>query len=209
MANREHFERPIRNGNGLLMPGSSVRLLQPGTTTDITDPIYIDATTTDERTNPWVTDNGVIDFYLKKSQFVRIGVVAAGGTGDEVFFEDIEVGNVDLAREVLAFTIAGPVSIQTGYIRLYVEADGEIERVRVSAGIAPVGHDIIVDVKLNNGASILPAPLHLPAGQNTAYLDLPSPVVVSTNDFLTVDVVDIGTTNTGSHLTVQNRMARY
>lgn len=209
MSTRDHFERPLRDGNGLLLPGCSVRLLEPDSVDPITDPIYVAKTGTDERTNPWITDNGVVDFYLQKSRLVRIGVIEAGGT-DEFFFEDVEVGNVDLARENYAFTIAGPLSVQTGRVPMYIEADGEIERFRGSVGIASVGADIIIDCLLN-GASIFGAgnELHIPAGAVTAYVDLATPVVVAADDHLTVDILQVGTTNTGSHLTAQTRIARY
>lgn len=207
---RDHFRQPIRDGNGVLLAGCSVRLLEPGTTTEITDTIYVDREGLAVRTNPWVADTGIIDFYLARSKLVRIGVVKPGAS-EEVFFEDIEVGNVDLARETLTFTIAGAIAVQTGILRLYIEADGEIEKVRVSVGEAPVGSSLVVDVN-RNGISIFgadPKPTVL-AGENTGVVTLTTPVQVAADtDYLTVDVDTVGASVSGSNLVVQVRMARY
>lgn len=206
---RDHFSRPLRDGNGALLAGASVRLLEPGSTVPLTEQIFVAKEGTEEHTNPWTVDNGVIDFYLKRSRMIRIGVLRSG-VPDEIFFEDIEVGNVDLAREVMAFTVAGQVSVQTGNLRLYVEADGEIERIRASVGTPPVGGSIEIDVLLN-GVSIFgadPKPV-IADGTYTTYVDLTTPVVVASGDYLTVDILSTGVSTVGSNLVVQVREARY
>jgi hypothetical protein len=87
---RQHFERPIQDELGNLAQNASVRLLEPGTTTPITDTIYVANTGSAVRSNPWVAAGGVIDFYLNASRTVRIGVTTPGGI--EVFFDDLLVG---------------------------------------------------------------------------------------------------------------------
>lgn len=87
---RVHFYRPVQNATGDLVPGVSVRLLQPGTTTLITATVYDTLVTLTPKTNPWTSPGGVIDFYLDVAQTVRVGVTPPGEP--ETFFEDVSVG---------------------------------------------------------------------------------------------------------------------
>lgn len=206
---REHLLKPIQDEAGNLQPGSSVRLLEPGTTTPIAETIYVDGTSDIPRTNPWVTDTGVADFYLDKAKTVRIGVITPGAAA-EIFFEDVEIGEVGgSAKETYPFTIAGTVSVQTGRLRFYVEDPSEIQRVRCSVGVAPVGADLKIDVNLN-GSSIFtsdPAPVVLD-GTFTAYIDLTTPIALAPGDYLTIDVDQVGSTTPGADLVVQVRVQR-
>lgn len=204
---REHFQRPVQDEEGNLLPGTSIRLLDPGTTSAITDDIYLNGTTADVRTNPWITNDGLIDFYLPKARIVRIGITPPGDV--EHFVEDMEVGAAGPSKETFSFTIAGAVAVQTGDLRFYIEDPSQIERVRASVGVAPAGADLKIDVKVN-GTSIFttdPAPTIL-AGTNTGYVDLSTPFALASGDYVTIDVTSIGSTTPGADLVVQVRIQR-
>jgi hypothetical protein len=89
VTDRAHFYAPIQDGNGDIQPNSVVRVLQPGTETLIAAPVYADNTTTTALSNPFVSVDGAINFYLDVPQRIRLGVTKPGF--DEVFFEDIDV----------------------------------------------------------------------------------------------------------------------
>lgn len=89
MTDRAHYYSLIQDGNGDIQPNSVVRVLQPGTETLIADPLYPDNDTGSAMTNPFVSVDGTINFYLDTPQRVRLGVTKPGF--DEVFFEDIDL----------------------------------------------------------------------------------------------------------------------
>lgn len=200
---REHFYKPIRDGSGVLRVGSSVRLLEPNVNTPISETIYVDDTGTEARANPWVAEDGVVDFYLDKPKRVDIGITPDGSTA-ETILPDQQVGDEDVIEETVVFTLAGVLAVSIGTLRLYFEEDCTITKVRASLGVASVGADVIVDVN-RNGTSIFSTAALQPkvvAGANTgtAVPDLPA---VMAEDYLTIDIDQIGATTPGSDLVVQ------
>jgi hypothetical protein len=89
MTDRAHCYRLIQDAAGDLQPNSVVRVLQPETETLISDPLYPDNDTVSPMTNPFVSVDGTIDFYLDVPQRVRLGVTQPGS--DEVFFEAVDL----------------------------------------------------------------------------------------------------------------------
>jgi hypothetical protein len=89
VTDRAHFYAPILDGEGNIQPNSVVRILQPGTETLIVDPLYSDNTTVSSMSNPFVSVDGTMSFYLDTPQRVRVGITKPGF--DEVFFDDIDV----------------------------------------------------------------------------------------------------------------------
>jgi hypothetical protein len=98
---------------------------------------------------------------------------------------------------VPVFTMQDTITAVTGKSRFYFDSARTITQIRVSAGTAPVGAPVIVDV-LVNGVSV--GPTTLPAGSNTATLTLSK--AVASGDYATVSVLSVGTTTPGSDLTV-------
>ena len=86
---RAHISKPILDAAGNVRSGASVRVLQPGTTTPLTGPLFAADMGSSTVTNPFIAANGVVDFYLDTPQRVRIGVTV--GQEGEVFFEDVDV----------------------------------------------------------------------------------------------------------------------
>jgi hypothetical protein len=92
MTDRAHLLRPVLDVQGNVLTGCSVALYEPGTTTPITDQVFLTNTTTTVTPMPHVFANGVISIYLDTPRRVTIGVTH--GSNPEFFFEDIDVGAV-------------------------------------------------------------------------------------------------------------------
>lgn len=89
MPTRAHFYAPIQNNAGDIQANSTVRVLQPETTTLVSDPIYPDNDTPTVMSNPFICDTGVISFYMDQPQRVRLGITMPGQP--EVFIDDLDV----------------------------------------------------------------------------------------------------------------------
>lgn len=117
------------------------------------------------------------------------------------------------ARDVLALSMAGAVTVGTGTFRLYNDSGvtWTILSVRASAGTAPTGAALTVDVKLDGVTSIYGTPGNRPtilAGANTSGKNTGHSVTAwPDGSYLTVDVVAVGSTVAGSNLTVQVTVA--
>lgn len=104
----------------------------------------------------------------------------------------------------LTFQHQRTLQVGTGSMRWYAGRNYTIGEVRGSVGTAPVGADIIVDVKLN-GSSIFSLPgdrVTIPASQHTG-VGTPTVVSVLDGDYFTVDIVQIGSSVAGSDLVLQ------
>lgn len=103
------------------------------------------------------------------------------------------------------FALKGIVSAIVGQNRWYATKARTITAVLASVGTAPTGASLIVDVK-KNGTTIFTTASNRPtivAGGFSAYaagIDVPA---MALNDYLTVDVDQVGSTTQGSDLTVQ------
>jgi len=103
----------------------------------------------------------------------------------------------------LIFSHAGDAEVLTGKQK-YLEAVGsEITTVAVTAGAAPTGSSLIIDVLLN-GSTIFPTSPKptIPAGATTSTQATPDTVLVPAGAVLTVDIAQVGSTDVGTDLTV-------
>lgn len=80
---RGHYNRALVDSNGNLYPNSTVRIIDPadGLTTLAAD-IFVDALTPVTKPNPFVTETGVVDFYLATPQRVTLGITRPGIPGE-------------------------------------------------------------------------------------------------------------------------------
>lgn len=86
---RAHLYRTITDIAGNLRGGATVRVLYPGTTTLMTEPIYPADSGSDTLPNPFSSSTGVIDFYLEEPRRVRLGIKFPNES--ERFFNDVDV----------------------------------------------------------------------------------------------------------------------
>jgi hypothetical protein len=103
------------------------------------------------------------------------------------------------------FSKQGPLSVTTGTSRFYADDYYQLSSVRASVGTAPSGSSIIVDV-FKNGSTIFTTAANRPTittGTNTAVsAATPDLLFVQPGDYLTVNIVQTGSTVAGSDLTV-------
>lgn len=78
-----------------------------------------------------------------------------------------------------------------------------ISKVRASVGIAATGADVQIDIR-KNGTSILPSSTYLTVadGTNTATINVPANTVWAEGEYLTIDIVQVGSTFAGEALVV-------
>jgi hypothetical protein len=147
-----------------------------------------------------------------------VGVVymredGAGGT--VMYVKESGTGNTGWrafarAVETFAFSKAGTLAVGAGTHRIYMEYAGTVTSVRASVGTAPTGASVIVDVN-KNGSTIYGTQANRPtiaASGNTAVGGAASGAAFAANDYLTVDIDQIGSTVAGADLTVAVQVER-
>lgn len=109
----------------------------------------------------------------------------------------------------IPFSVSGAAYVSTGQGRVYIESSRTITRVRASVGTAPTGASLIVDV-LKNGTSIYNVtPANRPtiaAAGFTALGGAPDTTTFVAGDYITVSVLQVGSSVAGSDLTVSIRL---
>ena len=106
--------------------------------------------------------------------------------------------------KVATFTFAGTLSVISGAARLYFPTAVTILGISAAVGTAPSGASVVVDVN-KNGTTIFTTQANRPtiaAGTNTDLTNTPDVTTISANDYLTVDVDQIGSGTAGANLTV-------
>lgn len=80
---RAHFQRAVMDENGDVVPGCSVRFIDPVSGFLDLDPTIIvwdsDNPGTGTLSNPYVCSTGVVDFYLTYPQRIALGITPPGG----------------------------------------------------------------------------------------------------------------------------------
>lgn len=116
------------------------------------------------------------------------------------------VYQADVSRVATQFT-SGAISTATGTYRWYNDTDRPltIAAVRASAGTAPTGSSLIVDVNID-GTTAYTTQANRPAiavSTNTIAATLPDVTSVAAGSYLSFDVDQVGSSVAGSNLTVQ------
>lgn len=86
---RAHYYRPFTDNTGVLLPGVQVSLYVAGTNTLLSSTIYADGSTGTTLNNPFVSSNGIIDFYLDAPMRVDIGVVQGNAPASMILDQDV------------------------------------------------------------------------------------------------------------------------
>lgn len=117
-------------------------------------------------------------------------------------------GNDGVGITVQTFNAPGTLTVYAGKGRWYAPIDLEIESIKVSCGTAPTGQSIVVDIN-RNGASIFTNQANRPhifAGANTSSAVTPDATLLDEDEYLTVDIDQVGSTFAGSDLVVVIQM---
>lgn len=123
---------------------------------------------------------------------------AAGRTA--VMYDDLDFNT---------FTYQGTLKVVTGTSRWYVETACVFNSIRASVGTAPTGASIICDVK-KNGTSIFNVTTAnrptIAASGFTALSGVPDTTSFAAGDYITVDILQVGSTIAGADLTVNVKL---
>lgn len=158
---RAHLYRPLQDGAGNLQRGATVRLLEPNTTTEISEPLYVDDSGAQVYGQPLTCPTGYLSLYLDRRKRVDVAVTPYGG-GSETIFPDIDiVGSLVLAADVtlnslhnltstdvqsaiqeLADNSAGPGNRQKAVETPFTPA-GSIAATNVQAGMEEIATEYI------------------------------------------------------------------
>lgn len=117
---------------------------------------------------------------------------------------EVEIGG--RVERIWTRSIAGTLTVSSGTLRLYniLGASVTINEVHLSVGTAPTGASIIVDVH-KDGVTIFTNPANRPQIADSAYTGNTTTIDVPTwadNEYLTVDIDQIGAGVAGADLTV-------
>lgn len=113
--------------------------------------------------------------------------------------------------EPYVFSKTGALTTSTGVARIPIKGGTfNIQSVAAMVNTAPGGASIILDVK-KNGVTIFGTAGNRPtiaAGSTSATVGANSVTSVTDGDYLTVDIVQVGSTTAGSDLTLVVRLRR-
>lgn len=116
-----------------------------------------------------------------------------------------------MPRENAPFTQPGTLAVKTGTARFPIHGGTyAIDTILAMVGTAPTGASIVIDIK-KNGVSIYGTPANRPtiaAGSNSATVGAHTATTVTTGDYLTVDIVSVGSTIAGADLVAHIRLKR-
>lgn len=102
------------------------------------------------------------------------------------------------------FSFQGPVKVMTSGLRMTVPLAGTILSAVAAVGTAPTGQSLIVDV-WKNGVSIFSSPGHrptIPIATHSSQVAAPDTSALVAGDYLSVNIVQVGTTVSGNDLCV-------
>lgn len=103
-------------------------------------------------------------------------------------------------KQALHSSTLGVLSVLTGTLRLYPPSAIVLQSLYAYVGSASQGADIHIDVK-KNGVTILTTPLVIAAGEFKCAV-ITNTTAVGVDDYLTVDITQVGTSVAGSDLVV-------
>lgn len=113
---------------------------------------------------------------------------------------------------ILGFSRSGTLAVSTGVSRIYAPGGltWTISEVRASVNTVPTGASILVDVN-KNGTTIFTTQTNRPTiavSTNTDLADLIQVNSITSGDYLTVDIDQVGSTAPGADLCVQILLSR-
>lgn len=117
------------------------------------------------------------------------------------------LNSVSIKGEDMFQTLSQPgtLSVITGVARWYPPKTVTILDVQPYLGTPSGDADVQIDIK-KNGGSIIGTPIIIPHGSNViAATQFPANITLQPSDYLTVDVLQVGSTTAGSDLAVRIR----
>jgi len=115
----------------------------------------------------------------------------------------INEAEAEIDRDEKSFNRPGPLTVLTGVSRWYPTKNVTIKRIRANVGIVPVGNDILIQINKND--NILVDNIIIPDGLFLSTLSTVNiSLVLNGNDYLTVDILQVGRQPTVGHDLIVN-----
>lgn len=149
---------------------------------------------------------------LSEDLEVLVGTIySESAVSDSVVLEVHALADTSTRIESYQFSHGGELGVMVGTSQLPVEG-GTFSIVSVAArvGTAPTGSNVVVDIK-KNGTSIFVSPADRPtivAGANAATVGSWGNTTLTSGDYLSVDITQVGSTTPGSNLVVPIRLRK-
>ena len=118
---------------------------------------------------------------------------------------------ISVPDEAFTYSNQGTIAVGTGVGRQYLDTNYTIDTVRASVGTAPTGASIIIDVKKNGTSVYSGTPSNRPtiaANGFTAVGGTPTTASLASGDYITIDIVQVGSTIAGTDLVVTVRLKK-
>lgn len=80
MTSRAHVYKLLQQSSGAALTGATIRVYQPGTTTNITDTLYSASSGVGTLSQGFTSASGLVEFWLANPQRVDIGYTPSGGS---------------------------------------------------------------------------------------------------------------------------------
>lgn len=90
-----HFYRPAQDNQGNLLPNVQVTLYDPGTSNLITDTVWADNAGAMALPNPFISSNGIINFYLTSPRRLDVWLVQGTSAPTKLFDQDVLAAGSD------------------------------------------------------------------------------------------------------------------
>lgn len=196
-------EKGAASGVATLDAGTKVPVAQlPDATTGAKGIVQLAGDLAGTATSPTVP--GLANKINTSEKGAANGVAQLDGSG-KVSPGQLQTSNI---TKVLPYSYLGSLSVGAGTFRLYNDmgTTWTITGVRASAGTAPTGASIIVDVN-KNGTTIFTTQGNRPtiaiSGNTSGNVTNMDVTTVAAGEYLTVDIDQVGSTIAGADLTVQ------
>jgi|DEB0MinimDraft_10_1074344.scaffolds.fasta_scaffold32332_2 hypothetical protein len=127
----------------------------------------------------------------------------AAALGDDANFATTVTNSLANITNVVALTHTGELSAYTGTKRWYAPKNITISKIKARVDTAPTGAGIVIQV--NRTSSGVTTNQQLTVADGTTLISDTSPTIssMSEDDFLTIDIVSVGSTVAGENLTVE------
>ena len=127
----------------------------------------------------------------------------AAALGDDANFSTTVTNSIANITNVVALTHTGTLSAYTGTKRWYAPKNITISKIKARVDTAPTGAGVVIQI--NKTSSGVTTNQQLTVADGTTLISDTSPTIssMSEDDFLTIDIVSVGSTVAGENLTVE------
>jgi len=128
----------------------------------------------------------------------------AAALGDDANFATTVTNSIANITNVVALTHTGTLSAYTGTKRWYAPKNITISKIKARVDTAPTGAGIVIQVNRTTTGNVT-TNQQLTVADGTTLISDTSPTIssMSEDDFLTIDIVSVGSTVAGENLTVE------